>query len=149
MSFQLFCVCLRPSFPRNTTAYRTIPLPSHLFSHREPPMRFALFITTRRKAPEKRASPLPSSARRSDGRISKLFSATSRAGDAEDELNEARYKNLNCGCRGQNLILKRTHGPAKVSQGRYRLQVFSCRLPVIVTEARGTWNLRLRRITWG
>ena len=53
-------------------------------------MQFALFITTRRKAPEKRASPLPSSARRSDGRISKLFSATSRAGDAEDELNEAR-----------------------------------------------------------
>ena len=37
MSFQLFCVCLRPSFPRNTTAYLTIPLPSHLFSHREPP----------------------------------------------------------------------------------------------------------------
>ena len=84
-----------------------------------------------------------------DAATVKLFSATSRAGDAEDELNEARYKNLNCGCRGQNLILKRTHGPAKVSQGRYRLQVFSCRLPVIVTEARGTWNLRLRRITWG
>ena len=72
MSFQLFCVCLRPSFPRNTTAYRTIPLPSHLFSHPEPPMQFAFFITNRRKAPEKRASPFPSSTRRSDGRISKI-----------------------------------------------------------------------------
>ena len=33
---------------------------------------------------------------------------------------------------------KRTHGPAKVSfagEGRYRLQVFSCRLPVILAEA--------------